>query len=90
MQNFLPDFNLDCGTFSKLILKAAGNSIQQQCQTLHSKGVSINQVGVTTGGEMINPVKHVFHMTANNFTDNTSCIIVKFLKKFCDIFLFWK
>lgn len=69
---------MDCGTLSKAILEAAGNAIQKECQMLYPNGITIEDVAITSSGEMNKSIDTIFHVTATDFKDNISCVIVKY------------
>ena len=67
-----PNLALNSGILSKLIFKAAGNSILQEIALLHPNGLSSKyQVAYTSAGKMDN-FKFIFHVAVGNYEDPIS------------------
>jgi O-acetyl-ADP-ribose deacetylase (regulator of RNase III) len=66
------DLQLNCGSLSKVILHAAGNTIQQEAHLMYPNGIKVDQVAMTQAG-LLKRVKFIFHTTSPHFVDNATC-----------------
>lgn len=53
------DLDLNIGTISRQLLKAAGESVQEECWAKYPKGIGLGQVALTSAGDM--DCKALFH-----------------------------
>jgi len=64
---------------STSIFEVAGPDIQSQCKLHYPNGIQVNQIAVTTGGQ-ISDVKFIYHLTCPNYsTDSKNVTIIKFI-----------
>ena len=69
------NLDLNSGALSQIILTSAGTGIQKECQQLYPKGITIYDVAITSGGKLSN-ISDIFHITANNYTNDVECVLV--------------
>lgn len=56
-------------------MKAAGQTIQDECDLIYPKGITVNEVAITSGGRL-DYVENIFHVTSTDFTCNVTCALV--------------
>ena len=66
------DLQLNCGSLSKVILHAAGNTIQQEAHLMYPNGIKVDQVAMTQAG-LLKSFIFIFHSTSPHFVDNATC-----------------
>ncbi|OWF50082.1 Poly [ADP-ribose] polymerase 14 [Mizuhopecten yessoensis] len=59
------DLQLQAGAVSSSILRAAGQSIQDECHVGYPAGIQYGNVATTTGGQLA--CKHIFHGALNKY-----------------------
>ena len=71
--------HLKCGSLSKLILKAAGVTVQQEALLLHPNGIKADEIAITQAG-VLKLVRFIFHTTSPHYADEATCtqVIINF------------
>ncbi|XP_046557245.1 protein mono-ADP-ribosyltransferase PARP14-like [Haliotis rubra] len=60
-----PKLKLSSGPLTKVVLKAAGETIQDECRQKYPNGIKPGEVAVTSGGRMT--CKQIFHITLTDW-----------------------
>ncbi len=69
--------NLKNGMSSSSILEEAGSDIQAQCQLNYPNGIKVNEIAVTTAGQ-IPGTKFIYHLTCPNYSSNSANVLCNF------------
>ena len=68
---------LGSGILSKIIIKAAGDSVINEAKNKYPNGISNNSIAITSAGN-IQGVKYLFHAALSNFVNESTASKVLF------------